>query len=188
ITEGTELNNTWRKRMDDIAVYLQYLEDKRVVVMFRPFHEMNQGLFWWAGRKGENGTAELYRQTHDYFENEKGLTNLIWVWDMQDLSRDFEAYKPGDDYWDVFAFDIYDSGYDKSWYDYILTIVGEKPIAIGECMKLPAGQLLDEQPRWTFFMPWAELVKEHNSESDIRAIYSHPRVLSLDALPGWDRQ
>lgn len=188
ITEGTELNNTWRKRMDDIAVYLQYLEDKRVVVMFRPFHEMNQGLFWWAGRKGENGTAELYRQTHDYFENEKGLTNLIWVWDMQDLSRDFEEYNPGDDYWDVFAFDIYDSGYDKSWYDYILTIVGEKPIAIGECMKLPAGQLLDEQPRWTFFMPWAELVKEHNSESDIRAIYSHPRVLSLDELPGWDRQ
>lgn len=185
ITDGTELNDIWKKRMDDIAVYLQYLEDKGVIVLFRPFHEMNQGLFWWAGRKGERGTAELYRQTHDYFEREKGLTNLIWVWDMQDMSRDFEAYNPGDNYWDVFAFDIYDRGYDKSWYDYILPIVGEKPMAIGECMKMPSEKVLKEQPRWIFFMPWAELVKEHNTEEEIRNIYKHERVISRGEMPGW---
>ncbi|MFH6985713.1 glycosyl hydrolase [Marinoscillum luteum] len=185
ITEGTDLNKRWKTRMDDIAVYLQYLEDKGVVVMFRPFHEMNQELFWWAGRKGPKGTAELYRQTHDYFEIEKGLTNLIWVWDMQDMSRDFQEYNPGEAYWDVFAFDIYDSGYEKTWYDYILPIVGDKPMAIGECMKIPSEKVLEEQPRWIFFMPWAELVKERNSEPEIRALYEHPRVLTRDEMPGW---
>ncbi|MEQ8581504.1 MAG: glycosyl hydrolase [Marinoscillum sp.] len=185
IKPGTDLNNIWKKRMDDIATYLQYLEDKGVVVLFRPFHEMNQELFWWAGRKGAKGTAELYRQTHDYFEKEKGLTNLIWVWDMQDMSRDFEEYNPGDAYWDVFAFDIYDQGYDQSWYDYILPIVGDKPMAIGECMRIPSLEVLENQPRWIFFMPWAELVKERNTETEIKALYSHPGVITLDEMPGW---
>ena len=107
---------------------------------------------------------------------------------MQDLSWDFEGYNPGEAYWDVFAFDIYDKGYDKSWYDYILKIVGDRPIAIGECMKLPSESLLAEQPRWIFFMPWAELVKAHNSEEDIRKIYDHPRVLSRKELPQWQKR
>ncbi len=185
ITDGSPLNNIWKERMDDIAVYLQYLEDNGVEVMFRPFHEMNQGLFWWGGRPGPEGTAKLYRLTHDYFTDIKGLNNLIWVWDMQDMSRDFEAYNPGDEYWDLFGFDIYDQGYDISWYEYILPIAGNKPMAIGECSKLPTPEVLETQPRWTFFMPWAELVKESNTEEQIKEIYNHPAVISRDEMPGW---
>ncbi len=160
ITDGTSLNTIWKERMDDIAVYLQDLKDNNVEVLFRPLHEMNQELFWWGGRPGPNGTAALYRLTHDYLTYEKGLSNLIWVWNMQDISRDFEAYNPGDEYWDIFTFDIYDNGYDKSWYEYILTVVGDKPIAIGECQALPSTTVLAEQRNWTFFMPRAELVQE----------------------------
>ena len=172
--------------MDDIAVYLQFLEDEGVEVLFRPFHEMNQGLFWWAGRPGPNGTAALYRLTHDYLTKTKGLSNLIWVWDMQDLSRDFEDYNPGDEYWDVFAFDIYDNGYDISWYNYILPIVGDKPMAIGECSKVPSASVLENQKRWVFFMPWAELVKESNTEEQIKEIYKHKSVITRDEMPGWN--
>lgn len=185
ITEATPLNMRWKERMDDIAVYLQYLEDKGVEVMFRPFHEMNQGLFWWGGRPGPNGTARLYQITHDYFTNDKGLDNIIWVWDMQDMSRDFEAYNPGEEYWDLFGFDIYDNGYDISWYNYILTIVGDRPIAIGECSRLPSPEVLETQPRWVFFMPWAELVKESNSVDQINEIYKLPGVITRDEMPGW---
>lgn len=185
ITDGTDLNKSWKSRMDDIAVYLQFLEDNGVQVLFRPLHEMNQGKFWWGGRPGPKGTAELYRITRDYFTKEKGLTNLIWVWDMQDMSRDFEEYNPGDEYWDVFAFDIYDGGYDKSWYDYILPIAGDKPMAIGECSKLPTPKILKEQPRWVFFMPWAELVQQSNTPKEINSIYENPRVITLDQMPGW---
>ena len=185
ITDGTPLNDKWKKRMDGIAVYLQHLEDNNVEVLFRPLHEMNQGKFWWGGRPGPDGTARLYRIVHDYFTVTKGLTNLVWVWDMQDMSRDFEAYNPGNEYWDVFGFDVYDRGYDASWYSYILPIVGDKPMAIGECAKLPAASVLSAQPRWVFFMPWAELVQESNSPEEIIEIYNNPRVLTLDEMPGW---
>lgn len=184
-TDGTPLNDTWESRMDEIAVYLQYLKDNGVEVLFRPFHEMNQGKFWWGGRPGPEGTAKLYRLTHDYFTEEKGLTNLIWVWNMQDLSRDFEAYNPGNEYWEVFGFDVYEDGFDASWYTYILPIVGEKPMAIGECSQLPSSEMLAAQPRWIFFMPWAELVKEANSPAEIQHLYDDPRVLTRDELPGW---
>jgi mannan endo-1,4-beta-mannosidase len=185
ITDGTPLNETWKARMDDIVVYLQYLEDNGVELLFRPFHEMNQGLFWWGGRPGPDGTARLFQITHDYFTSIKGLSNLIWVWDMQDMSRDFELYNPGSGYWDIFGFDIYDQGYDISWYNYILPLVGDKPMAIGECSKLPTPEILGEQPRWVFFMPWAELVKEANSKEQIIEIYNNPAVITRDEMPGW---
>ena len=185
ITDGTPLNDSWKKRMDQVAVFLQELEDKGVEVLFRPLHEMNQGAFWWGGRKGPDGTAALYRITHDYFTRTKGLENIIWVWDMQDMSRDFAEYNPGDSYWDVFGFDVYDKGYDASWYQYILPIAGDKPMAIGECAKLPSPGVLAAQPRWTFFMVWAELVVESNTREEILRIYNAPAVLTRDELPGW---
>ena len=186
-TEGTALNVEWKKRMENTAIYLQYLENQGIEVLFRPLHEMNQGLFWWGGRPGPKGTAELYRQIHDYFTDVKELTNIIWVWDMQDLSRDFEDYNPGAEYWDVFGFDVYDNGFDISWYNYILPIVGEKPMVIGECAKLPSKEMLTNQPRWVFFMPWAELVKESNSTEEIIQIYNDPRIITLDEMPGWTK-
>lgn len=183
ITDGTPLNDSWKKRMDQVAVFLQELEDKGVEVLFRPLHEMNQGAFWWGGRRGPDGTAALYRITHDYFTRTKGLSNLIWVWDMQDMSRDFAEYNPGDSYWDVFGFDVYDRGYDASWYQYILPIAGDKPMAIGECAILPSPEVLAAQPRWTFFMVWAELVVESNTQEEIRRTYNAPMVLTRDELP-----
>jgi mannan endo-1,4-beta-mannosidase len=50
ITDGTVLNSNWKARLDIIATYLQDLKNNGVEVLFRPFHEMNQGVFWWADR------------------------------------------------------------------------------------------------------------------------------------------
>ena len=185
MTEGTELNEKFKARLDDLAVYFQYLEHHGVEVLFKPFHEMNQGLFWWGGRPGPDGTAKLYRYTHDYMTRVKGLSNLVWVWDMQDMTRDFEDYNPGDEYWDVFAFDIYETGFEQSWYEYILPIVGDKPMAIGECARLTNEELLAAQPRWIYFMPWAELVKKANTNEEIKSVYNNPRVITRDEMPGW---
>ena len=184
-TDGTPLNKTWKLRMDDIAGYLQYLQDHQVEVLFRPLHEMNQSKFWWGGRPGPQGTARLYQLTHDYLTKTKGLTNLIWVWDMQDMSRDFAQYNPGPQYWDVFAFDVYGTGYDQSWYDYIRPLVGKKPMAIGECAKLPTPAVLAQQPNWVFFMSWAELIQANNTVEAVRTLYQDPRVVTLDEMPKW---
>ena len=98
VTDGTSLNQRWKEMMGDVAIYLQWLQDNGVEVMFRPLHEMNQGCFWWAGRPGPEGTAILYQITRDYFTNDKKLDNLIWVWNIQDLSdvdSVAQAYNPG---------------------------------------------------------------------------------------------
>ena len=183
VTEGGELDKVWKSRLDGFAAYLQYLKDNGVQVLFRPFHEMNQKHFWWAGRKGPEGTGKLYRLTHDYLVGTKGLTNLIWVWDMQDLSRDFAEYNPGENYWDIFAFDVYSKGYEQSWYEYVLPIAGKKPMAIGECAKLPTPAILAAQPRWCFLMSWAELTFSRNSPEQILALYRSPNVITRDRLP-----
>jgi len=183
ITEGSQLNRNWKKRLDDISVYLQYLKDNGVEVMFRPLHEMGQGAFWWGGRPGPNGTRRLFQITHDYLTNVKNLDNLIWVWDVQDMTLDFADYNPGDKYWDIMAIDIYGEGYNKKYYDYMLKIAGNKLIAIGECDKLPTPQLLAEQPRYVFFMAWAEMVFSKNSIADIQTLYSNANVVNRDKLP-----
>jgi mannan endo-1,4-beta-mannosidase len=43
--------------------------------------------------------------------------------------------------------------------------------------------VLASQPRWVFFMSWAELVQEKNSVEALKALYNDPRVLTRDELP-----
>ncbi|MCD1259664.1 glycoside hydrolase [Paenibacillus athensensis] len=196
ITNGGTLNVAWKKRLDTYASYIQQLKDSNVTVLFRPFHEMNQGVFWWAGRPGTNGTAALYRLTRDYMVNTKGLTNIVWVWDMQDLESannfvsSWSSYNPGNAYWDIFALDIYNGDYfTTAKYNAALTVAGGKPIAIGECAKLPSPSVLAAQPKWAFAMGWAEWVfdpingVEYNTDNEIRAVYNASNVITRDELP-----
>lgn len=191
ITNGTAINNSWKSRMDDIAYYLQQLKDAGVEVFFRPLHEMNQGMFWWGGRPGPKGTAKLYQITHDYLTYTKGLTNLIWVWNLQDfstLASDLNSYDPGGQYWDVLTLDMYWSdgqGYTTAKYNAMANKAGNKPMGIGECQDLPAVNLLSSQPKWSFFMGWSELVFQNNSNQKIQEIYWSDRVITLNEMPGW---
>ncbi len=187
ITNGGELNKVWKARLDGYAVYLQYLKDKGVPVLFRPFHEMNQSMFWWAGRTCSNGTAALYRLTRDYLEKEKGLDNIIWVWDMQDLSYDWSSYNPGNSYWDIFAVDIYNADYFTEYkYNLAKSIAGDKLMAIGECDKLPTASQLASQNRWCFVMSWAELTFSHNTNSEIQNLYWASNVVVRNELPNFN--
>ncbi len=139
---------------------------------------------------GAEGTAKLYRITHDYLTNEKALHNLVWIWDVQDLDYSWAAYNPGDAYWDILALDVYDdgTGYSDRKYQEILNLAGTKPIAIGECQKLPSLETLAKQPRWTFVMPWAELVYDYNTKSYIKELYNNAHCITLDQMKGWKNQ
>ena len=185
ITDGTQINSNWKHRLDIISTYLQYLKEKGVEVMFRPLHEMNQGAFWWGGRPGSKGTAKLYRITHDYLTLTKGLDNLLWIWDMQDLSMDWGQYNPGDEYWDILGFDVYGSGYGQNWYNYALSVAGDKPLAIGECSVFPTESQLLTQSRYVFFMGWSELVFSNNTTAKLQSLFNASKVITLDEMPGW---
>jgi mannan endo-1,4-beta-mannosidase len=189
-TPGTPINKIWKERVDEICYYLQQLKDKHVEVLWRPMHEMNQGQFWWGGRPGPQGTMKLYEMLHDYMVKEKKLTNLIWVWDIQDyknLPADARGYKPPDEYWDVAALDVYDhsTGFTDEKYKIMQEACDGKPMAIGECDKFPSAEILKAQPKWTFFMVWSELEFKDNTIDEIKAIHNAPNVLMLDKMPGW---
>jgi mannan endo-1,4-beta-mannosidase len=189
ITDGGNLNRVWKQRMDSIAVYLQYLKEKGVEVMWRPLHEMNQGAFWWGGRPGANGTRRLYQLTHDYMVDQKGLTNLIWVWNVQDLSTDYAAYNPGNAYWDVATLDVYGSGLsERSYYDALMQQVGNKIVGIGETFKLPTENAFKQFPRFSFFMIWAYGLENDNSRQEIINAYSNPRVITRDEITSMKRK
>lgn len=185
ITDGGTLNKAWKSRLDTYASYLTYLQNQGVTVLLRPFHEMNQGQFWWGGRTGTNGTGALYRLTRNYLECTYGLNNLIWVWDMQDLDYNWANYNPGDNYWDIFAVDFYNGdGFTSKKYETALNVAGDKLIAIGECDTLPTASVLQNQ-RWVFFMSWAELTFSYNNNSTIQNLYWAGNVLVQDELPSF---
>lgn len=189
-TDGTALNKEWKSRVDEVSYYLKQLQDKGVEVLWRPMHEMNQGVFWWAGRPGPDGTPKLFRMLHDYMTNEKGLKNLIWIWDIQDfgtLASDALEYNPGDAYWDVLALDVYDekSGFSKEKYEIIKKAAAGKPMATGECAVIPTLEVLLDQPEWTFFMGWSELEFKQNKEDLIQRVHQAENVITLDEMPGW---
>jgi len=199
------LNSNWKRRLDVYAKYIQQLKESGVVFLFRPFHEMNQHVFWWGGRPKttlagktlHNTTAGLYRMTRDYLEKEKGLDNIVWVWDMQDLginygdnyqtpynSMDWQQFNPGNDYWDIFALDIYDNAggtYTAEKYAQAKETADGKPFAIGECYVLPGKAVQSGQPEWIFFMPWGKDTWEHNSQQKIREAYQNN--LSIADIP-----
>lgn len=196
LTDGTNLNNVWKSRVDEVAGYLQYLEDAGVEVFWRPYHEQNQTAFWWNS-EGAGNTNALFRMLHNYMTNDLGLSNLIWVWDIQDLGTGYANHNPGDQYWDMMALDIYSDAYtNSSYYNDMLANAGGKPIAIGECFRLPSAQDLLNYPQYTFFMNWAYGLKktwgpdcfDTNSDPYIREVYDNPRVITLDEMPGWGNQ
>ncbi|XVU27956.1 glycoside hydrolase family 26 protein [Actinoplanes sp. CA-054009] len=177
VTGGTALSNTWRSRMAAVVPYLRQLKDAGVPVLWRPFHEMNESWNWWGHRPGANGSAKLFQQMKDYFDSQ-GLTNLIWVWNVQDNpAGGWASYYPGSGYVDVVSLDAWYKNYPSSGdYAQIQSIAGSKPIAIAEMGKVPTAALLDSQPKWTYFMLWSEQLRGNNSNAEIQNAYFLPRV------------
>jgi mannan endo-1,4-beta-mannosidase len=179
VTGGTALNQTWRARMAEVVPYLRQLRDAGVPVLWRPFHEMNETWNWWGGRSGANGGSKIFQQMKDYFDSQ-GLTNLIWVWNVQDNpAGGWSSYYPGSGYVDVASLDVWYKNHPSSGdYNQLRTIAAGKPIAIAEMGKVPTAALLNSQPNWTYFMIWSEQLRGNNSNAEIQSAYYLPRVLN----------
>ncbi|MGI5231421.1 glycosyl hydrolase [Actinoallomurus sp. CA-142502] len=179
VTNGTALNNAWKARLDTIVPYLQSLKDAGVPVLWRVLHEMNDGWAWWGGRPGPGGSAKLYQLTHDYLVGTKGLTNLIWVWNVKDLNAGaISGYYPGASYVDVATLDSWNNAFPPSqYYQAMQSVAPGKPIALAEVGTLPTPAQLAAQPKWTYFMVWAEYLTNDNSDDAIKATYYDYQVL-----------
>ncbi|HEX8325446.1 MAG TPA: glycosyl hydrolase [Tepidisphaeraceae bacterium] len=159
LTPGTPLHGRWQAKTDEIAGYLKQLEAHRVPILYRPYHEINGNWFWWNGRRGDRGSKVLYRMAFDRLVRHHKLTNLIWVWNADQPSqpdRQFVDYFPGHDTVDVLSFDNYGT-FQQRFYDEMNALSEGKPMAIGECSMPPAPDDYKTQPKWAWYMVWAQM-------------------------------
>ena len=185
LTPDTNLYNRWVEQVDVIAGYLRQLQAAGVPVLFRPYHEMNGNWFWWGGRPGEHGSLALYRQLYDRFVHLHHLNNLVWVWNVNSPSENagpIASYYPGAQYADVVTMDIYGE-FKQSYYDDILALAGDKPIALAEVGAMPTLDALARQPRWAYFMMWSGLAEGANSPEQLQTMFHSPNLLNRGDAP-----
>ena len=183
IASDSPLHQRWEKYMDTAAGFLKQLQDAHIPVLWRPMHENNGAFFWWGGRPGPYGTAQLYREVYNRMVNVHHLNNLLWVWNQNGPAPggEFYSFYPGPQYADVVSYDNY-SRLDDRYYQEILTIASGKPIALGEVGQPPSAEVIQAQPKWVWFMDWAGGV-EGRSDA-LKAAYGNPWFLSRgDPLP-----
>ena len=110
---GGAVHQLYLERLDQAAAFFSGLKAENgelIPVIFRPFHEMTGGWFWWGhGNCTAAQYKELFRFTIDYLRNRKGLHQLIIAYssDRFGSPEQYLEFYPGDDYVDVMAFDDY---------------------------------------------------------------------------------
>lgn len=119
VLPGGENHKKFTSWLDKAATFFLSLKNKQgkdIPILFRPFHELTGGWFWWG--KG-NCTPEefktLWKFTVDYLQK-KGVHNLIYVYNTSGFKTEEEFLEnyPGSDYADILSFDNYQNNDDKS--------------------------------------------------------------------------
>lgn len=186
ITPGTGINERWKSQVDVIAWFLEQLRYAHVPVLWRPYHEMNGGWFWWGKKEGENGYRKLWRMLFDRLVKFHKLNNLIWVFNANEVKQNVDPYGkyfPGQDVVDILATDVYTEGFNQMNYDQLLALAGDKPMALGEVGAPPTVDILRSQPRWTWFMLWGDPSELFRQGRQAPQIYGSEEVLTFDELP-----
>ena len=65
LTDGSSLNKQWKSNIDVLKPYFQYLKNANIEVLWRPYHEQNQTVFWWNSGGAAN-TKALWIMMHNY--------------------------------------------------------------------------------------------------------------------------
>jgi len=113
-TTGTDANDRLNVLLSNAANVYQALKDENVIVLLRPFHEMNGGFFWWGSDKKfptQGEFKKLWEYAHNYFEVVRQLDNLLWVYGPNyQYSNELKPttfYYPGDEWVDIIGLDYY---------------------------------------------------------------------------------
>lgn len=198
ITPGSELHQRWLEHVDLAAGWLRELQNADVPVLWRPYHEMTGGWFWWGEKKPES-FCQLWMMMYDRLTRHHQLDNLLWVWSAAMLGDDYAAYLPLD-YVDVAGIDLYypsraDQGFAERAAQIEEAAQG-KPVALAEVGTLPELDILHNHTGFVWFTVWRRgwLDNEHypkpqengpgNCPAWIQEVYASPKVITRDALPG----
>jgi mannan endo-1,4-beta-mannosidase len=194
LNPDSETHNRWMKELDQLAAGLQQLKEADVVVLWRPFHEMNGDWFWWGDHDPET-FIKVWRHMFHYFTTTKNLDNLLWIYGPNHGAKT-AAYYPGDGYADLIGLDAYTDFIDPEHikgYDEIAKI--KKPFGFTEYgphgAQNPPGDydymrflqgVQKHFPRTVFFMSWnAKWSLAQNT--NITAMLNHPWIVNREDLP-----
>lgn len=208
---GTWQNDFIMKDIEEVAGYLQLLEDENIPVIWRPLHEAagnydlygsNGAWFWW-GRGGAEPCKQLWRLLYDQLVNVYGLDNLIWVWTV-DVTKGAEdqylEWYPGDEYVDILGVDIYEENTDAKTRQYQALVdltKGKKLVTVSECGNIPdPSACMEAGNRWSWFMVWPNADSDGNivmtpSDNNFKlntagywkSVMNSPYTLSREQMP-----
>jgi len=194
LTPDTETHTRWMRELDLLAEGLKELKDAGVVVLWRPFHEMNGGWFWW-GAKDPEAFIKVWRHMFDYFSKDKGLDNLLWVYGPNHGTKT-AAYYAGDRYVDLVGLDAYTDFIDKQHIKGSDEVVAlGKPFGFSEYgphgSTNPPGDydyrrfiegIMKEFPQTVYFMSWnAKWSLARNTHA--KELLEHPWIANREDLP-----
>lgn len=201
--------------MDDLkrtADYLDQLNKAHVPVLWRPFHEIDGGWFWWTDKAKPENTAAAWRMMFDYLVKERKLNNLIWVFNpgvhaggyQEKVRKDKSSatladeiafrkrYYPGAQYVDLAGIDIYPNssqGYGNPTNDtYKKAFEIMKQVAPGKILALCEGAALVDPDKLAKEGPgWLYVLPWFASGANppdwIRTSFNHEQYLTADELP-----
>jgi mannan endo-1,4-beta-mannosidase len=191
LTSGSALNKEFNKRLDELAGYFKTLENNKIAILWRPFHEMNGDWFWWSY---QDRFKDLWIYTFNYLTKTKQCNNLLWVFGVNWYASGStgkatpEFYYPGHQYVDVLGCDFYTEyghAYDKRVHDALRTLGGGKPIAIAENGTMPdLSALLTQQPYWVYWSTWwgFEGSEKGNTDALYTKNYGLAAVITQDEI------
>ncbi len=122
IIPGGALHNEFKKQLDIIAAFFLQLKDKDnkpFQFIFRPWHEMGGGWFWWGKDLcTPNEYKRLFTFTINYLKDIKGLTNMVVCYSPNggyQNAEEYLTYYPGDDIVDMLGVDEYEWPTTQNW-------------------------------------------------------------------------
>ena len=116
ILPGGEKHTEFMSWLGRAADFIQSLGPGSAVI-FRPWHENLGSWFWWGGNLCTAGEyQDLYRLTVSYFEQERGIRNIIWCYSPNGncKSKEFMSRYPGDEFVDLLGIDSYEYAGDST--------------------------------------------------------------------------
>ncbi len=186
VIDGTPENIALISDMDVMAGVLRPFCDKRIPILWRPFHEGDGNWFWW-GAKGAEPLKKLWRIMYDRYTNVHKLNNLIWVWN----SPVPECY-PGDDVVDIISRDMYPPAHEHTsrseMYHNLMQITSAPKITlIGETGTLPSAKAIaEERVGWASYMTWSHefcTSEDYNTNAALKEMYNSPYAVTKEKLP-----
>src|SRR5208283_171686 len=166
--------------LDRTATELTRLRDAHVAVLWRPFHELNGGWFWW-GKNGPDAAKRLWKLMYERYTKTHKLNNLIWV--LGYTGKPDAKWFPGDAYVDIAGADTYGPGTQHPMFESVVAIVGkDMPVCYHECGPIPdPAAMMADGTRWSWFLTWHTIhIKQQNSAEQVKKVYNHPYVVTLD--------